>query len=136
MLLLGPLAGGVPGVELMLPYLYSEGVVKGRISLERLVEVTASAPARFFGIEGRKGRLARGFDADFVVFDRDQPWTVWAKDLHNMNRYTPHEGQTFPGRVRSLYLRGERVFHRDRAGRESFAPPGTGEWVRRQSRVT
>ncbi len=127
--------GGVPGVELMLPYLYSEGVKKERITLERLVEITAAAPARFFGIERRKGRLERGFDADFVVFDKDATWRVRAEDLHNMNRYTPHEGQTFTGRVRSLYLRGERVFHRDRFGRESFAPPGTGEWVRRESRV-
>ncbi len=128
--------GGVPGVELMLPYLYSEGVKKERISLERLVEITATAPARFFGIERRKGALARGFDADFVVFDKDQTWTVRAEDLHNMNRYTPHEGQTFTGRVRSLYLRGERVFHRDRFGRESFSPPGTGRWVQRQSGVS
>jgi dihydroorotase-like cyclic amidohydrolase len=127
--------GGVPGVELMLPYLYSEGVEKGRITLERLTEITASAPARFFGIERRKGRLARGFDADFVVFDKKAKWQVRAKKLHNMNRYTPHEGQTFTGRVRSLYLRGERVFHRDRHGRESFAPPGTGQWVRRESKV-
>ncbi len=127
--------GGVPGVELMLPYLYSEGVGKERITLERLVEITAAAPARFFGIERRKGSLARGFDADFVVFDREQSWTVRAGDLHNMNRYTPHEGQTFTGRVRSLYLRGERVFHRDRYGGESFSLPGTGQWVRRESRV-
>ncbi len=127
--------GGVPGVELMLPYLYSEGVKKERITLERLVEITSAAPARFFGIDQRKGRLARGFDADFVVFDKDESWQVRAKDLHNMNRYTPHDGQTLTGRVRSLYLRGERVFHRDRFGQESFAEPGTGQWVRRESRV-
>jgi dihydroorotase (multifunctional complex type) len=56
--------GGVPGVELSLPYLYSEGVRRGRITLERLTELTASAPARFFGIESRKGRLEAGFEAD------------------------------------------------------------------------
>lgn len=127
--------GGVPGVELMLPYLYSEGVKKDRITLERLVEITAAAPARFFGIERRKGSLARGCDADFVVFDKDETWTVKAEGLHNMNRYTPHEGQTFTGRVRSLYIRGERMYHRDRFGRESFSPPGTGQWVRRESKV-
>jgi len=123
--------GGVPGVELMLPYLYSEGVRKKRITLERLVEVTAAAPARFFGIDGRKGRLAPGFDADVVVFDPDEKWTVRAEELHNLNRYTPHEGQTFTGRVRSLYVRGRHVFHRRRDGRERFAPPGTGRWIRR-----
>ncbi len=127
--------GGVPGVELMLPYLYSEGVLKRRITLERLVRVTAEAPARFFGIQRRKGRLAPGFDADFVVFDPDERWTVRAEDLHNLNRYTPHEGQTFTGRVRSLYVRGQRAYHREGDGTEHFAPPGTGEWVRRQSKV-
>ncbi|RMH19820.1 MAG: allantoinase AllB [Acidobacteria bacterium] len=125
--------GGVPGVELMLPYLYSEGVRKGRITLERLVEVTASAPARFFGIERRKGRLAPGLDADLVVFDPDETWTVRAGELHNLNRYTPHEGQLLTGRVRALYVRGRLAYQR-RAGGEHFAPPGTGEWVRRESR--
>ena len=128
--------GGVPGVELMLSYLYSEGVKKNRITLERLVEITAIAPARFFGIERRKGRLSRGFDADFVVFEEDETWTVQAENLHNMNRYTPHEGQTFTGRVRSLYVRGRRAYHRARDGAESFASPGTGQWIRRETRVS
>ncbi len=127
--------GGVPGVELMLPYLYTAGVKMGRITLERLVEITSTAPAHFFGIEHRKGRLATGFDADFVVFDEDETWTVRAERLHNMNRYTPHEGQTYSGRVRSLYVRGQRAYHRARDGAESFSTPGSGEWVRRESRV-
>ncbi|MEM7581953.1 MAG: allantoinase AllB [Acidobacteriota bacterium] len=127
--------GGIPGVELMLPYLYSEGVRGERITLERLVEITSSAPARFFGIEQRKGRLAPGFDADLVVFDERERWTVQAEDLHNMNRYTPHEGQVFTGRVRSLYVRGERAFHRDPLGRESFGAAGAGQWVRRASKT-
>lgn len=128
--------GGIPGVELMLPYLHSAGVRSGRITLERLVEITSTAPARFFGIAGRKGRLAPGYDADFVVFDDDETWTVEAEKLHNLNRYTPHEGQLFTGRVRSLYLRGERAFHRRDDGTEQFAAPGTGQWVRRESPAT
>ena len=127
--------GGIPGVELMLPYLYSAGVKTGRITLERLTEITAAAPARFFGIEQRKGRLAPGFDADFVVFDDDETWTVRAEELHNLNRYTPHAGQSLTGRVRALYVRGERAFHRRPDGVESFAPPGTGRWVRRETKV-
>lgn len=127
--------GGVPGVELMLPYLYTAGVKEGRFTLERLVELTASAPARFFGIERRKCRLAPGFDADLVVFDEGETWQVRAEDLHNMNRYTPHEGQTFTGRVRSLYVRGERAYHRRSNGGERFVAPGTGRWVQRESRV-
>lgn len=127
--------GGVPGVELMLPYLYSAGVRTGRITLERLVEVTAEAPARFAGIDRTKGRLAPGYDADFAVLDEHAAWTVRAAELHNLNRYTPLEGSTLTGRVRSVYLRGRCVFRRNADGTEFFAPPGTGRWVRRATRV-
>jgi allantoinase len=123
--------GGVPGVELMLPYLYSEGVCAGRISLERLVAVTAAEPARFFGIDHRKGALKRGLDADFVVLDAHQTWTVRAQNLHNLNRYTPLEGCQLTGRVRAVYVRGQCVFQRRPDGTELIAPQGTGRFVRR-----
>jgi allantoinase len=123
--------GGVPGVELMLPYLYSEGVCKGRITLERLVELTAAEPARFLGIDHRKGAIARGFDADFVVFDAHETWSVRAKNLHNLNRYTPLDGRQLTGRVRSAYLRGACVFQRQPDGSEIFSPQGTGTFIRR-----
>ena len=127
--------GGVPGVELMLPYLYSEGVRSGRITLERLVEITAGAPARFLGIERTKGRLEPGYDADLVVLAEHETWTVRADDLHNLNRYTPLEGHALTGRVRAVYLRGSCVYCRDEDGSEFFAGPGAGRWVRRQSRL-
>jgi allantoinase len=127
--------GGVPGVELSLPYLYSEGVRKGRISLERLTEITASAPARFFGIEGLKGRIEVGLDADLVVLDEEETWTVRADALHNLNRYTPLDGYQLTGRVRDVFLRGEPVFRRDADGSEVFGPPGAGRRVRRKTRI-
>jgi dihydroorotase-like cyclic amidohydrolase len=123
--------GGVPGVELMLPYLHSEGVCKDRITLERLVEITASEPARFFGIEHRKGALAPGFDADFVVLDDRDTWTVRANSLHNLNRYTPLEGRALTGRVRATYLRGRCVYQRKPDGSELFASAGTGRFLQR-----
>jgi allantoinase len=123
--------GGIPGVELLLPYLYSEGVVRGRISLERMTELLASEPARFFGIDHRKGWLRPGFDADFVVFDEGMRWVVRATSLHNLNRYTPLENFELIGRVRATYLRGQSVFERRHEGTEFFAPAGTGQWVRR-----
>lgn len=126
--------GGVPGVELSLPFLYSEGVRTGRLCLERLVEVTASAPARFFGIEDRKGRIYPGLDADFAVLDENEAWTVRAKDLHNLNRYTPLEGRELSGRVQATILRGETVFARAPDGSESFGRAGYGQWVRRSRR--
>ena len=126
--------GGVPGVEILLPYLYSEGYRAGRLTLARLVEVTASEPARFFGLAGRKGRIVEGMDADLAVIDEGEAWPVRAADLHNLNRYTPHEGQRFAGRVRATWVRGIEVFRRNRNGSESFAAPGLGRWVRREPR--
>jgi allantoinase len=123
--------GGVPGVELLLPYLYSEGVVRGRITLQRMTELLAAEPARFFGVDHRKGWLRPGFDADFVVFDEEMRWAVRAEALHNLNRYTPLENFDLIGRVRATYVRGQSVFERRPDGREFFAPAGTGEWVRR-----
>ena len=127
--------GGVPGVELLLPYLYSEGYRKGRISLGRMLEVVCSAPAAFFGIESRKGRLAPGHDADLAVIDEDDSWTVRAADMHNLNRYTPLEGKTLSGRVTSTFVRGTRVFGPGPDGSRSFGPAGTGRRVKRESRV-
>jgi dihydroorotase-like cyclic amidohydrolase len=127
--------GGVPGVELLLPYLYSEGYRKGRISLGRLLEVVCEAPAAFFGIENRKGRLAPGYDADLAVIDENDSWTVRAADLHNLNRYTPLEGKTLSGRVTGAFVRGTRVYGLGSDGGRSFGPAGGGVRVKRESRV-
>lgn len=123
--------GGVPGVELMLAYLFSCGVRPGRLTLERLTEITTAEPARFFGIEHRKGGLRPGCDADFVVFNERRRWTVRSGELHNLNRYTPLEGRELTGRVRATYLRGRPVFERQEDGGEVFGSAGGGTWVRR-----
>jgi allantoinase len=123
--------GGVPGVELLLPYLFSEGVSRGRINLQRMTELLSAEPARFFGIDHRKGWLREGYDADFVVLDDHAQWTVRAAAFHNLNRYTPFEGLELTGRVRATYVRGCCVFERRPEGTEFFAPSGTGQWVRR-----
>lgn len=128
--------GGVPGVELLLPYLYSEGYRKGRIGLGRLVQLISTAPARFFGIEARKGRLAPGCDADLAVLDEESSRTVRADELHNLNRYTPLEGRTLAGRVTATFVRGTRVYGLESDGTESFGPAGFGQRVRRETRVT
>jgi allantoinase len=128
--------GGVPGVELLLPYLYSEGYRKGRVSLGRLLEVVCTAPAAFFGIESRKGRLAPGFDADLAVIDEDDSWTVRGADMHNLNRYTPLEGKTLSGRITATFVRGTRVFSLGPDGSRSLGPAGSGQRVARESRVS
>jgi len=123
--------GGIPGVELLLPTLYSEGYRAGRISLSRLVEITSSAPAGFLGLGGRKGKLAPGYDADFAVIDEEDHVTVRAGDLHNRNRYTPLEGRLLEGRVIQTWVRGRRVYRYRRDGRDEFGAPGGGKWIRR-----
>ncbi|MRR12233.1 hypothetical protein EG835_07155, partial [bacterium] len=128
--------GGVPGVELMVPYLYSEGVRTGRITLERMVELVSSEPARFFGVVRRKGRLEPGFDADFCVLDPDETWTVDPGQLHNLNRYSPFAGMPFTGRVAATVVRGQTVFERRTDGTEAFLGPGTGRFVKREERLS
>ncbi len=123
--------GGVPGVELLLPALYSEGVAKGRITLERLVEITSRAPAEFFGVGTRKGRIKKGYDADFSVINEGSTWTVRASELHNKNRYTPLEGMTLEGRIQETWVRGQRVFARDESGHEDFSEQPSGRFITR-----
>ena len=127
--------GGVPGVELSLPYLFSEGVRRGRITLERLTELTASAPARFFGIENRKGRLEPGFEADLVALADQETWTVRAEDLHNLNPYTPLAGYDLTGRVRQAFVRGQPVYRLEDDGSEWLGDPGLGRHVKRESKL-
>lgn len=104
--------GGVPGVETMLPYVLSEGVAKGRLTLERALEVCCEAPARIHGIASRKGALEVGMDADFVAVDPSERWTVRADELLTRQKYTPFEGWEFTGRVLRTFVRGHEVFHR------------------------
>jgi dihydroorotase-like cyclic amidohydrolase len=120
--------GGVPGTELMLPFLLSEGLHRGRLTWDRLVEVSASASARRYGLWPRKGALVPGADADFALVDPDLEWTVRGADLASKGRFTPFEGMTFRGRVMKTILRGRLVYDR-KAGVE--APTGTGQWLRR-----
>jgi len=122
---------GIPGVETLLPYLLSEGVSAGRMTLEQLVEQTSAHPARFFGVDDRKGAIREGHDADFVVVDDNVRWSVAGSELHNLNRYTPFEGHEFTGRIRATYLRGRAIFERKPDGRELFAPAGNGRWIQR-----
>jgi len=123
--------GGIPGVELLLSTLYSEGYRKGKLSLSRLVEVTSSAAADFLGIGTRKGRLAPGYDADLVLIDEEQTRVIRSKNLHNKNRYTPLEGREMKGLIRGTWVRGHRVYRLGENGEEEFARPGSGRWIRR-----
>ncbi|MEP6638527.1 MAG: dihydropyrimidinase [Chloroflexota bacterium] len=114
------ISNGAPGIETLLTILYSEGVVKGRISLERMVDLLATTPARRFGLD-RKGAIDVGRDADLVLFDPASRRTLRAADLHHTSDYTPYEGLDVSGGVRSVHVRGRAVI-RDGAfvGRRGF----------------
>jgi dihydropyrimidinase len=102
------ISNGGPGIETLLALLYSEGVARGRISLERMVDLLATTPARLFGLRV-KGAIEVGRDADLVLFDPAARRTITAADLHHTSDYTPYEGFAVSGAVRSTVVRGSFV---------------------------
>ncbi len=102
------ISNGAPGIETLLAILYSEGVVQSRISIERMVDVLATTPARLFGL-GSKGSIEVGLDADLVLLDPAARRTLRGADLHHTSDYTPYEGMALSGAVRHVVLRGADV---------------------------
>ena len=91
------IANGVPGIELRLPLLYSEGVGRGRIDLNRFVALASTNAARLYGLYPRKGTIAIGSDADLAIWDPDREVTITWDDLHDNVGYTPYEGRRIKG---------------------------------------
>lgn len=118
--------GGCPGVETRLMLLYSEGVRKGRLSLERFVEVMAANPAQIMGLHPRKGNLLPGADADVVIWDPNHAFTLTTETLHQKVDYTPYEGLEVVGKPRLTLLRGQVIVNGDkftgRRGGGRFVP--------------
>lgn len=102
------ISNGAPGIETLLAVVHEQGVVGGRISVERMVDLLATTPARLFGLAS-KGAVERGKDADLVIFDPDARQTISQADLHHTSDFTPYEGMTVTGAVRTVLLRGEPV---------------------------
>ena len=104
---------GVENLQLLLPMLFSEGVRRGRLSLQRLVEVTSTNAARLFGLYPRKGALGVGSDADIVVFDPERERTVTGSMLKSNADYSVYEGWQVTGWPSVTIRRGEVVFRDD-----------------------
>ena len=100
---------GIPGVETRLPILFSEGVVKGRISLNRFVELTSTNHAKLYGLYPKKGSIGVGFDADIVLWDPNRKETIRQEILHHGADYTPWEGFEVTGWPVLTLLRGQVV---------------------------
>ncbi|MEG6615959.1 dihydropyrimidinase [Peptococcaceae bacterium 1198_IL3148] len=101
--------GGAPGVEHRLGLLYTYGVQRGAISMSQLVALSATNPAKCFGLYPRKGTLAVGSDADIVVWDPQQSFEISAVTHQQRVDYTPYEGWQQQGRAKHVFIRGQQV---------------------------
>lgn len=117
---------GIPGIETRMPLLYSEGVLGGRISLNRFVELTATGPARAYGLYPRKGTLAIGADADLAVWD-ERDFVLDNAQLHHAVDYTPYAGRRLRAWPGLTLLRGQVVWD----GQSFTGKPGDGRFLAR-----
>lgn len=120
---------GAPGVEFRIPLLFDGGVRGEKFSINRFVQLTATAPAKMFGLFPRKGTIAVGSDADVVLFDPDQPHTLSASTHHSNVDYSLYEGRQVVGKVQKVFLRGELIVDGDRW----LGQPGSGQFQRRSA---
>jgi len=124
--------GGLGGVELRLPLIYSEGVVKRRLSLQQFVDLWATNPARTFGLYPRKGIIAVGSDADLVIVDTNRTVTIHADNLKMNSDCTPYEDWLVTGWPVGTILRGKPVILE---GKLTGQNPG-GEFIPRYLKHT
>lgn len=122
---------GAPGIENRLELLFSEGVLKNRISLNKFVEITATAPAKIFGLFPRKGTIAVGGDADIVIFDPKAEHVISAKTHHMNCDYSAYEGWKVQGKCRTTILRGTVAIDQGKA----FVGKGFGKYLPRAKRA-
>ena len=118
---------GVPGIETRMALLFSEGVNKARISLNRFVELTATNPAKLYGLHPRKGAIAIGSDADLIIWDPDRRYRLTNAMLHHNVDYTPYEGMDLRGQPITTISRGTVVCSHG----ELLVQPGHGKFLPR-----
>lgn len=116
---------GFSSTGLILPLLLSEGVNRGRLSLQRLAQIMSHGPAKAFGLYPRKGTLMPGADADFVIVDTDSCWKVRARELLSTSDFSIYEGMDIQGAINSVFIRGRKVFE----NRELIGKPGYGQYL-------
>lgn len=122
---------GIPGVEHRPPLIYSFGVVKERITLNQMVSLLSTNPAKLFGLYPNKGSLAVGADGDIVIWDPECDYEIKADEqLQNVD-YTPYEGIKVKGRAWSVFLRGEKVVENSKMILER-----QGKYIKRGKSIT
>jgi dihydropyrimidinase len=121
------IANGIPGIELRLPLLFSEGVGKGRIGLERFVELCCTNPAKIYGLHPKKGTIAIGSDADLAIWNPEKEVEVTDATPHDAAGYCPYAGMTVIGWPVTVIARGEVIVD----GGELLAERGRGRFLAR-----
>jgi dihydropyrimidinase len=120
---------GMPGVETRMYLMWDGGVRKGRISMNRFVEITSTAPAKIFGLYPKKGTIAVGADADLLVWDGEKRHVLSDKTLHMRVDYTPYEGREVVGAPTHVLSRGKVVVENGRY----VGKKGDGRFVKRST---
>lgn len=130
------MANGLPGLEVRMPLLFSEGVMTGRMTIERFVALTATNHARTYGLHPRKGTIAVGADADIGIWNPERRVTLSTAMLHDNVGYTPYEGRVVQGWPEIVVSRGRVVVENGvldaERGSGRFLVRGTPEPVLRQ----
>jgi len=123
---------GSPQIETMLPVVWNDGVNSGRMTPEDISRLFSENNARIAGIENRKGRLDVGMDADIVVFDPEEEWTISSENQHTNAKYTLFEGKEVKGRVKHVLTRGRTIVSNGElvgdTGYSKFFPTRAGQW--------
>jgi dihydropyrimidinase len=123
---------GGPGIEHRMQLIYDGGVRAGRITLNRWVEITSTAPAKMFGMFPRKGTIAPGSDADIVIWDPEKEYTISAKTHHMAVDYSMYEGKKVKGNTDVVISRGEVIVEEEKFS----GKPGRGNFVKRDTHGT
>jgi dihydropyrimidinase len=116
---------GIPGTEEMFALIHTFAYEHGVFGLSQLVNLMSTGPAKIFGLYPQKGSLRVGSDADIVLFDPEETWTLDKKNVHSAAKYTPYEGTEVTGRVKATYLRGRMLMGDD----VYLGIPGEGKFV-------
>jgi allantoinase len=120
--------GGIASLELRLPIVWTEARRRGH-GIAQVAHWLAEGPARLLGLEGRKGVLAPGADADLVIWEPEKMFHVKRAEMHQRHKLTPYVGEALAGVVQATFLKGRRIF----AGGKFFGRP-QGSLLERETR--
>ena len=118
---------GHPAIEHRMELLFSEGVNKGKISLNKYVEVTSTNAAKIFGMFPQKGTIGIGADADIVLFDSNEKHTISVQNHHMNTDYSAYEGWEVTGKVKTVLLRGNVAIDNN----QCLVEKGNGKFIKR-----